>query len=162
MDENIFNKTKSFGVTDRIRGLQVRTLDRILSLGRLSRVMENETLNGNDAYTILNMMKDLRNGIWSELRSGKTIDAYRRNLQRAHIDRLAYLMTAENLAGASRFGRSSTPLNTSQSDLRAVVRAELNTLKRNVRNAIPRTSNTLSKIHLQDVLERIDLILDPK
>jgi hypothetical protein len=162
LDENIFNKTKSFGITDRIRATQVRTLDRILSLGRLSRVMENETLNGNDAYTILAMMKDLRNGIWSELRSGKIIDAYRRNLQRAHIDRLEYLMTAKNLSGAGRFGRRSTPLNTSQSDLRAVVRAELNTLKRNVRSAIGRTSDQMSKIHLRDALERIDLILDPK
>jgi hypothetical protein len=124
--------------------------------------MENETLNGNDAYTILAMMKDLRNGIWSELRSGKIIDAYRRNLQRAHIDRLEYLMTAKNLSGAGRFGRRSTPLNTSQSDLRAVVRAELNTLKRNVRSAIGRTSDQMSKIHLRDALERIDLILDPK
>ncbi len=162
LDENIFNKTKSFGVTDRIRASQVRTLDRILSLGRLSRVMENETLNGNDAYSILDLMKDVRNGIWSELPSGKTIDAYRRNLQRAHIDRLSYLMTAKNLSGAGRFGRRSTPLNTSQSDLRAVVRAELNTLRRNVRAAIGRTSDQMSRIHLQDALERIELILDPK
>ncbi|QHI36137.1 hypothetical protein IMCC3317_14910 [Kordia antarctica] len=162
LDENIFNKTKSFGITDRIRATQVRTLNRVLSLGRLSRVMENETLNGNDAYTILNMMKDLRNGIWSELRAGKTIDAYRRNLQRAHIDRLSYLMTAESPNVPARFRSRVTPLNTSQSDLRAVVRAELNTLKRSVRSAIGRTSNQMSKIHLQDALERINLILDPK
>ncbi|MBC8754838.1 zinc-dependent metalloprotease [Kordia sp. YSTF-M3] len=163
LDQNIFNKIQYSGSTERIRGTQVRTLNRILSLGRLARVMENETLNGNDAYAMLAMMSDLRKGIWSELPSGKTIDAYRRNLQRAHIDRLAYLMTAKN---QRQFRGSdyvkSTALNTSQSDLRAVVRAELNTLKRNIRSAISRTGNTMSKIHLRDALERIELILDPK
>jgi hypothetical protein len=163
LDQNIFNKIQYSGSTERIRGTQVRTLDRILSLGRLARVMENETLNGNEAYTILEMMRDLRNGVWTELPSGRTIDAYRRNLQRAHIDRLAYLMTAKN---QRQFRGSdyvkSTALNTSQSDLRAVVRAELNTLKRNIRSAIPRTGNAMSKIHLRDALERIELILDPK
>ena len=163
LDQNIFNKTQYSGATDRIRGTQVRTLNRILSLGRLARVMENETLNGSAAYPILEMMRDLRNGIWTELSSGRTIDAYRRNLQRAHIDRLAYLMTAKN---QSQFRGSdyvkSTAINTSQSDLRPVVRAELNTLKRSVRAAIGRTGDTMSKIHLRDVLERIELILDPK
>lgn len=163
LDENIFNKIEYSGSTERIRGTQVRTLNRILSLGRMARVMENEALNGNKAYSILEMMKDLRNGVWTELRSGRSIDTYRRNLQRAYIDRLAYLMTAKN---QSKFRGSSyvksTALNTSQSDLRAVVRAELNTLKREIRRAIPRTRNTMSKIHLQDALERIDTILDPK
>ncbi|WP_046745746.1 zinc-dependent metalloprotease [Kordia zhangzhouensis] len=163
INQDIFEKTQYSGAVERIRGMQVRTLNRILSLGRLARVMENETLNENDAYKFLDMMRDLRNGIWTELRSGKKIDAYRRNLQRAHIDRLAYLMTAENQS-KSRGGAyvKSTALNTSQSDLRAVVRAELTTLKNNIRNAIGRTSDTMSKIHLRDAIERIDAILDPK
>jgi hypothetical protein len=164
LDQEIFNKIQYSGVVERIRGMQVRTLNRILSLGRLARVMENEALNGNDAYEILDLMRDLRNGIWTELRSGKTIDMYRRNLQRAHIDRLAYLMTAESTRNPRRSSSyvKFTPLNTSQSDLRAVVRAELNTLKRNIRNAIGRTSDAMSKIHLRDAIERIDAVLDPK
>ncbi|EDP96379.1 zinc-dependent metalloprotease [Kordia algicida OT-1] len=164
LDENIFNKTQYSGTTERIRGTQVRTLNRILSLGRMARVLENETLNGSEAYTILEMMRDLRNGVWTELRSGRKIDAYRRNLQRAYIDRLAYLMTAESPRGPRRSSDyvKFTPINTSQSDLRAVVRAELNTLKRNIRSAIGRTSDPMSKIHLRDAVERIDLILDPK
>ena len=163
LDEEIFNKTQYSGTVERIRGMQVRSLNRILSLGRLARVLENEALNGNEAYKILDLMRDLRNGVWIELRSGRTIDMYRRNLQRAHIDRLGYLMTAKNQQAfrGSAYVKS-TPLNTSQSDLRAVVRAELNTLKRQIRNAIGRTSDSMSKIHLRDAIERIDAILDPK
>jgi len=163
LDEEIFNKTQYSGTVERIRGMQVRSLNRILSLGRLARVLENEALNGNEAYKILDLMRDLRNGVWAELRSGRTIDMYRRNLQRAHIDRLGYLMTAKNQQAfrGSTYVKS-TPLNTSQSDLRAVVRAEFNTLKRQIRNAIGRTSDSMSKIHLRDAIERIDAILDPK
>ena len=164
IDTNIFDKIEYSGSTERVRRLQVRTLNNILSLGKMARMLENETLNGNEAYALTSMMRDLRNGVWSELRSGKKIDTYRRNLQRAHIDRLGYLMTAKNQRKAPGFGgyQKSTAVNTSQSDIRAVVRAELNTLKRAIRNGIGRAGDNMSRIHLQDAVERIDAILDPK
>ena len=56
-------------------------------------MIENETINGKDSYTLLSMMQDLRKGLWSELRTGKSIDTYRRNLQRAYLDRMEFLMT---------------------------------------------------------------------
>ena len=163
LDQDIFNKIEYSGSIERLRSIQVRTLDNILSLGKMARIIENETINGKEAYSLTEMMKDLRNGIWSELPKGSKIDTYRRNLQKAHIDRLAYLMTAEsqNSRGSSPYVKS-TSVNTSQSDIRSVVRAELNILKRDIRNAIGRTSDSMSKYHLQDAVERIDMILDPK
>ncbi len=133
-------------------------------MGKLARLIENETANSDEAYSPLQMMKELRQGIWSELRSSKKIDTYRRNLQKAHIDRLEYLMTAEDQKKAPDFGgyRKSTAVNTSQSDIRTLARAELNQLNRDIRNAKNRTSDTMTKYHLDDVSERIDLILDPK
>ncbi len=164
IDQNIFNKIQYSGSVERIRSMQVRYLNTMLHLGKLARVIENETINGEDAYGLLEIMRDLRNGIWSETRTGKAIDTYRRNLQKAHIDRLEYLMTAENLGKLPDFGgyRKSTAINTSQSDIRSVARAELNNLKRDIRNGLARVSDTMSRYHLQDALERIDLILEPK
>lgn len=164
LDTSIFNKIEYSGSIERLRSIQVRTLDNILDLGKMARIIENETLNGKSAYTLTSMMKDLRNGIWSELSKGGKIDTYRRNLQKAHIDRLAYLMTAENKSVSTRKSSyvKSTALNTSQSDIRSVARAELNTLKRTIKSAIYKTSDTMSKYHLQDAVERIDMILDPK
>ncbi|MGB5819870.1 MAG: zinc-dependent metalloprotease [Saonia sp.] len=164
LDQNIFNRTEYSGSIERIRAIQVRTLDNILSLGKMARIIENETVNGNNAYKLTDMVKDLRRGIWSELRNGNKIDTYRRNLQKAHIDRLAYLMTVKNQKKKPTFGgyQKSTAVNTSQSDIRSIARAELNTLKRNIRNAIARTSDSMSKYHLQDAVERINMILDPK
>ncbi|MFT7189098.1 MAG: hypothetical protein ACI9AV_002374 [Sediminicola sp.] len=158
LDQNIFNKIENSGSVERLRALQVRTLDNILSLGTMARIIENETANGKDAYGLLDVTKDLRYGIWSELKAGKKIDTYRRNLQKAHIDRLAYLMTAENLSPSRGRG---TVLNTSQSDIRSIARAEMNMLKGDIRNAISRTSDSMSKYHLQDALVRIEMVLDP-
>ena len=164
IDHSIFNKIEYSGSVERIRSMQERYLNTMLQLGKLARIIENETINGKNAYGLLEMMQDLRNGIWSETRSGKAIDTYRRNLQKAHIDRLAYLMTAESQEKQEDFGgyRKSTAINTSQSDIRSVARGELNNLKRDIRNGLSRTSDTMSRYHLQDALERIDLILDPK
>ncbi|WP_438973578.1 zinc-dependent metalloprotease, partial [Polaribacter sp.] len=90
LDENIFSKIEFSGAVERVRGLQARTLNNILDAGRMARMIENETLNGSKAYTLVSMMGDLRKGVWSELYTGRSIDTYRRNLQRAHLDRLNY------------------------------------------------------------------------
>ncbi len=163
IDKSIFDRIEYSGSVERVRGLQARTLNNILSLGKMQRLIEAETHNSKDAYALTDMMKDLRQGVWSELRSGKTIDTYRRNLQRAHIDRLAYLMTAKNQSGRtnSRYVKR-TAVNTSQSDIRAVVRAELKTLKNALRSGLNRTRDKMSRIHIEDAIERINNILDPK
>ncbi|WP_298288270.1 zinc-dependent metalloprotease [uncultured Lutibacter sp.] len=163
IDKNIIGRTEYSGVTERIRSIQVRTLNNILSLGRMMRMIENETLNGSEAYSLISMMSDLRNGIWSELRTGKNIDTYRRNLQRAHVERLAYLMNAKDsksFKGSSYI--KSTAVTVKQSDIIPVVRGELNRIKRDAQRAANATTNTIKKYHLQDIAKRIDGILDPK
>ena len=163
IDPAIFERIEYSGSIERIRRLQERTLKTILSLGKMARMIENETMNGSDAYTLRSMTRDLRTGIWSELYTGRKIDTYRRNLQRAHMDRLAYLMTVENQS--KRRGSDyvkSTAVNTSQSDIRAIVRVELKTLRNLISSSISKTSNGMNKIHLRDAVERINLILDPK
>ena len=162
IDKDIFNRIEYSGSVERIRSLQVRSLNNILSLGKMARMIENQTLNGREAYALTDMMEDLRSGIWTELRTGRSIDTYRRNLQRAYIDRLAYLMTAGNQQAptGSAYAKGTT-VNTSQSDIRAIARAELVQLQRSIRSGLSRTGDNLSRIHLQDALERIDLILNP-
>lgn len=156
IDAEILNRIEHDGSLERIRATQVRTLENVLDFGRMGRMIENETLNGKDAYTLTQLMTDLRTGIFSELTNGKKIDTYRRNLQRAYIERLDYLLTKDQT------GRNATDVKVSQSDIRAISRAELNTLKRLVATAATRTGDTLSRYHLQDLKERIDLILDPR
>lgn len=158
LDSNIFDKIENAGSVERIRRFQTRTLNNLLDFGRMSRMLENEALNGVDAYTFMDMMADTRKGLFSELRDRSTIDIYRRNLQRAYVERLEHLMTEEQ-GEASRFS-TRTSIDVSQSDIRAVVRAELKDLKRDLQNA--RLRDRMSRIHTEDLVERIDTILDPK
>jgi len=164
IDAEILGRIEHAGNTNRLRRTQERTLNNILDFGRLARMIENEALNGSEAYAMIDMMRDLRRGIWKETSGGRKIDVYRRNLQRAYIERMEYLMTAEQQQVPARFRNfvTQSTINVSQSDIRSVARAELNILKRSIRSAIGQTSDSMSKYHLQDALERIELILDPK
>ena len=164
INKDIIDKIEYSGMVERIRGLQERTLKNILELGRMQRMIENETLNGSKAYTLVNMMYDLRKGIWSELGTGKKIDTYRRNLQRAHIERLKYLLTVEkqNLPKFNSSYFKPTKVTINESDIRSVARAELEILKRSIKGSIGITSDRITRYHLQDALERIDAILNPK
>lgn len=163
IDKAIFERIEYSGSIERIRKLQERTLKNLLSLGKMARLIENETLNGSEAFKLTDLTSALRNSIWRELKNGQKIDTYRRNLQRAHIDRLTYLITAENQS--KRVGSDyvkSTAVNTSQSDIRAVTRFELNELKRMIKRGLIRTADGMTRIHLQDIVERIEVVLNPE
>ena len=162
IDQEIFNKIQFDGQVERIRNMQERTLNNLLDFGRMARLMENEEVNGDEAYGLIDMMSDVRTGIWSEIYSGQNIDRYRRNLQRAYIERMEHLMTEEQSEIPSRYRSWITRSNidVAQSDIRPVVRGELKTLQNQIRRASNR-GDRLTRYHLQDALERIDLILNP-
>lgn len=160
MDDKIIARIGDFGALERIRGIQVTTLNGILEWGRLGRVIENEAMNGSNAYKITELFDDLRKGIWTELSAGKSIDVQRRALQRAHIERLELLLTGNEPNLPAQFRAFVGPqINASQSDIRPMARGELKTLQSQIRGAIGRTSDRMSKLHLEDALARIEKIL---
>lgn len=159
LDKNILSKTKSAGSVEKIRSMQVRTLNNILAFDRLARIIENETINGNNAYTLSNLMNDLTSGLWKEVKQGKTPDTYRRNLQRAHIERLGYLLKEEQkLSDNQRRYGGITLVDVSQSDIRAAARAELNSLYQLV-NRKRKTARGIGKAHLEDAKSSIAHLL---
>jgi len=163
LDEEIFNKIQFDGYLEQLRSLQERTLNDLLDFGRFARMMENEEIN-DDAYTPLEMMADLREGLFSELSRGREITRPRRNLQRTYVTRLHELMTEEQSPVPARFRRfiSQSTIDVENSDIRAIVRAELTELRRSLRNSMNRSSDRMTRYHLQDLYERVDNILDPK
>ncbi|WP_405200418.1 zinc-dependent metalloprotease [Christiangramia sp. LLG6405-1] len=162
INQDIFNKIEFDGNIERIRGMQQRTLNNLLDFGRMARLMENEEINGKDAYSLLDMMTDLRKGLWSEVYNGRSIDRYRRNLQRAYVEKMGELMTEEQDEIPARYRSwvTRSNVNVAQSDIRPVVRGELTTLQRQLRNTA-NSGDTLTRYHKQDLLKRIDLILNP-
>ncbi|MDN3674474.1 zinc-dependent metalloprotease [Flavobacterium branchiarum] len=145
------------GYTERFRSLQVRHLNNLLSFGRIGRLMDAEII-GTDTYKALDFLKDVRKGIWKEANTPTNVTIYRRNLQRGYIDRMAYLMTEE----IKPSDRATEYYNVAQSDIRALVRGELNTLKKTLSTAKAMGVNTETKYHYEDCIKRIDLVLNPK
>jgi len=163
LDEEVLRRIEHAGAMDRIRRIQVGLVNMILDPQRMARLIEAEAVMGDAAYGCSEMLTDLREGIWQELGHGG-IDAYRRNLQRGYLDRLGYLMTAEVKPPQAAFRQffGFTPVNVGQSDIHALVRGELTTLQRDVKRALNRTRDHMTRLHLEDVLARIDDILDPE
>jgi len=163
IDTDIFNKIQFDGYLEKIKSYQERALNNVLDFGRFARMMENEELN-DDAYTIVEMMENLRTGLFSELRRGEDISRIRRNLQRAYIGRMHELMTEEQSSIPAQFrsyiNRSNIDVETS--DIRPLVRAELTTLQSDMRRAINRTRDTMTRYHLQDAVKRIEKIINPE
>jgi len=128
----------------------------------MARILETEAMSEDDVYGLGDVFADLREGVWTELESGTAIDPYRRNLQRGYLERLDYLMTAEVEAPPPEYRQyiDYTPINVSQSDLRSYVRAELKTLREDVQQGLRRTTDERTRMHLNDVLARIDQTLE--
>ena len=162
IDEEILGRIEAIGTVERIRRRQVSAMQQVLDFQRLARMLEAEARMGNATYTASELFTDLRSGIWTELPSGKAIDTYRRNLQRAHIERLEYLMTEEapEFPEAWASFMNAFPMNASQSDIPALARAELKRLRRDAQAAAGRTRDNMTRIHLEDIVARIDQILD--
>jgi hypothetical protein len=161
LDRNVLTRIEATGTVDRIRGLQTRVLNQILDPRRMERLVEAEIQLGSAAYTLGEMLDDVRGEVWSELGRGSVIDPFRRNLQRAYLERMEYLMTEEPDALPSFFRGSLNDVDVSQSDIRPFVRGQLRDLSGEVRAGLNRTRDRATRLHLEDVLVRIDRILDP-
>ena len=163
LDQQVLNKFDNAGIVDRLRRTQVGVLNGILDFSRLSRVIDNSVKNGANAYDMGELLSDLRNGIWSELKTGANVDTYRRNLQRAYIERMSYLLNENESPVPPQFAAFAGPqIDVSQSDIRPMARQELKLLSAQVKSSIPKYSSTVIKSHLEDVLARIEEALDPK
>tara|TARA_B100000780_G_scaffold74498_1_gene50094 strand:+ start:2237 stop:4687 length:2451 start_codon:yes stop_codon:yes gene_type:complete len=158
IDNNILNKIEFAGITNRIRSTQSRTLNSILDFGKMARLIENEAINGQTAYTLIEMMSDLKEGIWKELYTHKKIDVYRRNLQLAYLDRISYIMNEEQGSVPSWARGRVTSVKVSQSDIRTIAVGQLLELKKDIKKHKNR-SDKMTKMHLDMAMTKINKIL---
>ncbi|BAO77403.1 hypothetical protein WPG_3173 [Winogradskyella sp. PG-2] len=156
LDKSIIKNINYAGYTNRIRSLQTRHLNNLLNFERLGRIIDHKAMDANN-YSALDMLRGVRLGLWSETKSASNVSVFRRNLQRAYLDRMTFLMT-EDLDPR----RSRQYFNVNQSDVRALVRGELNRLKQTLNAASKMALSTETKYHYRDCIERIKQVLDPK
>lgn len=128
----------------------------------LSRLKEERATYGNDAYSIDDLLKDLRSGVWTELlKPGPvSLTPMRRDLEITYVATLdAELNQASEGAYFSVVAGASIPMSTIW--LNPVYRGELQTLKTLVHGAIPRASTPADRKHLEYVALQIDRVLSP-
>lgn len=133
------------GIVEKIQQLQARQVRNLLNNSRLERMIDNEALNGSEAYSLTEMLSDLRKGIWSEAQSGSKSDAYRRNLQRAYVIRLGELLNKETML---------------RSDIQAAARAELAAIQRLANLKANGYGSGMDRYHLQDIVALVDDIME--
>ena len=162
VDSDIIFRIEAEGHVDRVRQAQASVLNTLLNEVRIRRLSEYEALlPRGQAYTVGDLMTDLRSGVWSELQSGNVrIDVYRRNLQRAYLESLERLLNPPpRPPNQPQFGPPPRPQY--PSDVRAAVRGELVELQRLARAAAGRAGDAMTRLHLRDVEMEIADILEP-
>lgn len=161
LDKTILDRITS-PTGDRLSQLHDQFLGALLSNARLQRLVSGVNRDAN-AYRLDEFMDDLKKGIWSELPTRKAIDAYRRNLQKSYVERLGAIVappTSPVGGGITiNFGPTIDP---KKSDILSVAKGTLRALKAEIVAAIPTYTDRMSRMHLQDLNERLDRILNPR
>ncbi len=161
LNSDIFNKTGNTGISV-VSMRQDAVLSRIISTNTFSKLLTMEAELGESAYKCVDMIQDLQQAVWAELTTRKTIDVYRRNLQKSYLERIRVIVKPPATSGMSimlRIGAPAAMIDTRRSDIISVLKASLRTLRANVKAATPAITDKMSRYHLEDVAERIDEIL---
>ncbi len=165
MDVEVLRRIEQEGAVARVRMAQANVLNTLLARGRLDRVIEYEALAARpaDAYTLANMLTDLRQGVWTELgHSSPRVDVYRRNLQRSYLESVERTLLPPPPVTQQAGGPGATQQPRWANDARPILRGELQELDRLAQQAIARTTDTMTRLHLRDVRLEIERLLDPR
>ena len=162
----ITGKASATGTVDRVLGEQRRFIGGLLSDNRLNKLVEFEALSPATAYSVSELLSDLKNGIFSELGASKvTTDLYRRNLQRAYVDALLNKLdppaapTALPAAGGGRGARAASgPLSGEAKDQIRGSLAEIRALLVSAKGKADRAT----QLQIGTSVKAIDEALDPK
>jgi hypothetical protein len=169
LQPGLVNHFEYFGVADELMNQQRALLESLLSGRRFRSLMDAEVLAPEGAYTAMEFLSDLQDGIWSELKTPEAhIDVCRRHLQRAYLDDLKKQLSNKEPAaerpaipGNEDMGRLMGATNR-DTDFRAVARAALQSLAEHLDAAIPHAKDAMTKVHLQDSRHEVEMILNPK
>jgi hypothetical protein len=150
LNNEILGRIGPSGEMKRIFDIQTSHLNRLLQDNRIARLLEGESVFGNESYTFMEMMNDLRKGIWVGLYNGKAIDIYKRNLQLAWINKMSELL----------YGKNKDERNTlDKADIPSIALFQLNSIKRSMLNNRSLFKDPITKVHISYCLKRIEDIL---
>ncbi len=165
INDDISAKTGTDAVS-LIGGRMESTLNSLLSTPRMAKMISAEAALGRNAYSLTEFMSDLQKSIWKEVYERKSINVYRRNLQKAYIERLNSIINPNLGGGLQSFGGITITfgpvLDPKKTDILSIAKGTLRNLKSDITAALPGIPDKMTRYHLQDIVDRISKILDPK
>ncbi len=164
INNEILNRIGNTGISV-ISQRQDAILNRLINTTTISKLLSMEAEENGKAYRATDMLTDLSTGIWSELKSRKPIDIYRRNLQKAYVERIRQIVNPPNTSFGGIFfsiGSPAAMTDTKKSDIISVLKGNLREIRAEIKSAYPGIDDKMTKYHLQDLADRIDQILNPK
>jgi len=151
------------GNTGRVLQGQRQILNILLNNDRLTRLINTASIHPGE-YTLEQMLTELQNGIWSELKASRiSINIYRRNLQRDYLDVINSKLNPKPKSvpsPTSRFfrRRPQAPL---PSEAESLMRAKLKNLNSMLKKSLLRRANVETKAQIRFSIDKIQQILYP-
>ncbi len=146
VNTDILRRIQPVGVVNRVRTAQNSVMNSLLNANRLDRLVEQAALDPAASYTPVQMLGDMRAGIWSELTTPtRPIDVFRRNTQRVYLETIDARLNRTNISD----------------EVRALLRGELKALDTQIQGAIPSATDVATRRHFEDSREQIAMMLDP-
>lgn len=166
LDPKVVNQFKYAGVASGVTAQQKALLSALLNTGRLNRLYDAEVQAPGEAYTAVELVGDLQGGLFGELKAdAPKVDPLRRTLQREYVDILKREFEAP--AGGTVSLPAGLPRNLpilgdvggGASELRAVARASLRKLEKELAEAAPKAADPATAAHLDDLAAEVKDVL---
>ena len=131
--------------TQNISRSQDRVLNYLLSTNTISKLAVNEAMYGEKAYRLIDYFNDIDAAIWTELRQEKTIDLYKRNLQRSYVEAL---ITLSNKSGKE------------YRDVGPIAKNKLTEIHAMIKKGTRKIDDPMSQYHLKFLEKRLAEVIE--
>lgn len=167
LNPSLINLFKYSAIASDIASQQRALLNTLLSSSVMGRLFDAELQMGEKAFTATELVNELQNGIFSELKLPEPkVEPLRRQLQRAYIDILN-----EEFNPPVEASQQPTPIgppsrgripSAKTSELRSVARVSLERLNKEILSNAPKTKDQATQAHFKDIASQIQGLLEPK
>lgn len=147
---------------------QESVINTLLATTTFNKLYDMETYNPATAYKPAEFMDDLRKNIFSEIYNRRPIDIYRRGLQKIYVERIITQLSGQNsnnslsILSILALATARPSLNVKYTDTYSLMRSALRTLRNDVRAAIPLIQDATTRVHLQDLVDRMTPVIENK
>jgi hypothetical protein len=163
LDKTILNKINNPIANERVQSIQTNTLNNLIDGARLNRmILSASRFGAANVYTFDELLEDTKKAVWSELSTNKPFDVYRRNLQKAHVEKLIALLSPSFTTITMGNNTMTIGADTKNTDVTSYVKGQLKALQSELNAAALINTDKMTKYHLQDASDRIKKALDPK